>query len=715
QVHTLLKKTFTSTEVSALGQEAFETAFKAYNRVEADNAVEEDEDAAVAFSEQAAPLSRKARRKRKSSQVNSRPNVQLAAFLGQQQDETAIKVVPHVHPEPPPSKKSKSDGETCPGGQVVDRADACATTEVKERPDEVRVMREYSVADKKGQRHQIVRPRTVSTSFGQPCVDAYLGLVVSALSQKMEQLGSLPELSPPRHRIPGGTPRENSPVPMDAEQRRDGGSCVEAGVIVGVTATTDQKVRPATKSESSPGDGGAAGGNDESVKGNGVVGVISYTEELRENVVRTGVPPPLPKYTRAQLWRGEDLCLDQLGAGGMKELLVGITWCEPKGSLDSIDLDLSVMVYDSDWHHLANCSYSTPNLSIAGVQHSGDLVTAPYPNGARETCTIDFAKLREGFPQARYIVLAVYSYSRQKWDELEDASVFVANPHVLGTGPGGMSVICAARLTGSATTSVAGYLDLGSPGVMSAAKKPQGESVFGVRQSVAPETKEPAPAPSNDARVHFVFTDQEARIGSGGHHALGSKDAVGTILSKVEESRKSAGSQSLAGAAAFQAALVCDTVRIIDEDRRQDPATPKFRSLVRGDGEPRFRFYERIVAVLDDSCPIAPAAAKKNGTAGAGVSTYPAPALGSTASHVEPQHTLFFGGDLDDWLEVTRQHEMQAKGGKGTLTLVNVRSAEKGWTEANEARVLRVNGATSFEELTQAVREARSGGGGGEK
>ncbi|CBJ28634.1 conserved unknown protein [Ectocarpus siliculosus] len=709
KVHTLLKKTFTSTEVSVLGQEAFEASFKAFNRIEADNNAVEEDAANPSPAQAAAPLSRRARRKRKQPQANNRPNVQLAAFLDQQA-ETAEKVVPHVHPEPPPSKKSKTDGEACPSGPVVDGADAGAAAEVKEGPDEVRVMREYSVADKKGQRHQIVRPRTVSTSFGQPCVDAYVGLVVSALSQKMDQLGSLPALSSPLARIPGGA-RGDSPVPMDAEQTRDDGSCVEAGVIVGATVATDQKARPAKESESNPGEAGAEGGNDKSAKGNGVVGVISYTEELRENVVRTGVPPPLPKYTRAQLWRGEDLCLDQLGAGGMKELLVGITWCEPKGSRDRIDLDLSVMVYDSDWNHLADCSYSTPNLSIAGVQHSGDVVTAPYPDGARETCTIDFAKLREGFPKARYIVLAVYSYSRQKWDDLEDASVFVANPHVLGTGPGGMSVICAARLTGSATTSVAGYLDLGSPG-MSDAKVPQGESVFGIRQSV-PERKEPAPAPSNDARVHFIFTDQEARIGGGGHHALGSKDTVGTILSKVEESRKSAGSQSLADAAAFQAALACDTARIIHEERSQGPATPTFRTLVRGDGEPRFRFYERIAAALEDSSPIAPAALKKK--AGGGVGTYPAAALGSTAGHVEPQHTLFFGGDLDDWLEVTRQHEIRAKGGKGTLTLVNVRSAEKGWTKANEGRVLRVNGASSYEELTQAVREARGGGGGGEK
>lgn len=346
QVHTLLKKTFTSTEVSALGQEAFETSFEAFNRIEADdNAVEEDA-ADPSSAQAAAPLWRRARCKRKQPQANNRPNVQLAAFLDQHA-ETAEKVVPHVHPEPPPSKKSKTDGEGCPSRPVVDGADAGAAAEVKEGPDEVRVRRKYSVADKKGQLHQIVRPRSVSTSFGQPCVDAYLGLVVSALSQKMEQLGSLPALPSPRDRIPGGS-RGDSPVPIDAEQTRDDESCVEAGVIVGATVTTDQKARPAKESESTPGEAGAEGGNDKSAKGNGVVGVISYTEELRENVVRTGVPPPLPKYTRAQLWRGEDLCLDQLGAGGMKELLVGITWCEPKGSRDRIDLDLSVMVRNDE-------------------------------------------------------------------------------------------------------------------------------------------------------------------------------------------------------------------------------------------------------------------------------------------------------------------------------------------------------------------------------
>lgn len=161
--------------------------------------------------------------------------------------------------------------------------------------DEVRVVRECGVADKKGQRHQINRPRTVSTRFGQACVDGYLGLVTSALSQKMDDLAS--------------------PTPTNVNVKAADGDASEAN---------------------------SEEGNE--VKRDVVVGVISYTEELSKNVVRTGVPPPLPKYTKVAMWRGEDICLNQLGAGDMKRLLVGITWCEPKGSMTRIDLDLSVMV-----------------------------------------------------------------------------------------------------------------------------------------------------------------------------------------------------------------------------------------------------------------------------------------------------------------------------------------------------------------------------------
>ena len=404
-------------------------------------------------------------------------------------------------------------------------------------------------------------------------------------------------------------------------------------------------------------------------------------------------------------------------------------------------------MYDSTWSHLADCSYDTPDLRIPGVQHSGDVVTAPYPDGARETCNVNFAELQKRYPTARYVVLAVYSYSRQKWDELEDASVFVANPHARGSGPGGMAVIGAARLTGAATTSIAGYLDL-SPSAGSGAAE-QSPEIFGVRRSpeaVDNKKKDPAGcSPERDSRIHFVFTDQEGRISRGGHHARGSTDAVGQMLSKIEESREKAGAQTLANAAAFQAALVCHRVHVVagegihraaDKDATVKPAS----TLVREHGEGRFDFYERVAGALHHAEPAVPAAGKHGGGGGG---NYPAEVIApprltfggngngngnGKSEHpgtiAVAQHTLFFGGDLDDWLEVTRHHGMRAKAsgkeaggpagaGGSTLTLVNLRSAMKGWAKPDDAGVLKVNGATAYEELAQAVREARAFGGGG--
>ncbi|CAM9911654.1 unnamed protein product [Scytosiphon promiscuus] len=695
KVYTVLKTTFTPAEIESLRDEALEKALGALGRVQSGNAALATGEGSRSPFMLAAP---QARRRKKKSKGNPRLSSQVG-HAGRAPGATR----PHVHPEPPPMKKKKKEEKIDEGSSEL--AATVVASEGKAElggesnspgkardpsTDEVRVMRECGVADKKGQRHQITRPRTISTRFGQESVDGYRCLVTSALSRKMEDLTSV----------------------------------ASAKMDVSVTDGGDSEAV-------------ARGRNDAERE---VVGVISYTEELSRNVIRSGVPPPLPKYTKVAMWRGEDVCLNQLGAGDMKELLVGITWCEPKGSTTRIDLDLSVMVYDSEWRHLADCSYDTPDMSIAGVQHSGDVLKAPYPHGARETCTINFAGLRKGFPKARYIVLAVYSFSRQKWDDLEDASVFVANPHARGSGPGGIAVIGAARLTGDATTSIAGYLDLAPAGIPDE-NAPPAKEVFGIGGNAPKMTDKTVPAAGEESevRVHFVFTDQEGRIGQGGFHARGSTCAVGQMLSMMEESRKQAGKQSLSDAAAFQAALVCDRVRIVGDKgaRRggeENPAPPALRTLVRRDDEGRFDFYERVANALEEATPAAPAAAKKGGAGGADAgSTYPAEALASARptavtddgtgdrttkfghwdKYHPAQHTLFFGGDLDDWLEVTRQHGIIAKaagaagGGANTLTLVNMRSPEKGWAKSDEAGISKVNGATSYEELAQAVLEAR--------
>lgn len=384
--------------------------------------------------------------------------------------------------------------------------------------------------------------------------------------------------------------------------------------------------------------------------------------------------------------------------------------CLSYSDLLLVDHDLShYQVYDEEWSHIADCSYSTPGLRIHGVQHSGDVLRAPYPDGARETCRIDFASLLAGFPKARYIVLAVYSYSRQHWDTLEDASVFVANPHARGSGPGGMAVVGAARLTGASTTSIAGYLDLApypSAGVAEEAPKPAAlgsSAAFRVSSTPHEEVKRT----DKDIRIHFVFTDQEGRLGHGGNTARGSKCQVGKMLAKMHESRVTAGSQSLADAASFQAALVCTKVFILSEGVAENGGVKiASQTLVRDDTEGRFTFYKRIAAALQKASPAAPAAGSER------VGNNPLEALLRTGG--ANAHTVIFGGDLDDWLEITREHAIYRKKTEGaematveesTLTLVNLRSAEKGWTKDGERGVTRVNGATAYEALCEAMRE----------
>ena len=185
---------------------------------------------------------------------------------------------PFMHPVPPAGEKSKYSHlklENLSLAGIMGRD-----------TDEVRMTWESGVGDKKGQRHQIQRARTVSTRFGPNSVGTYRDMVGSALSLKME-------------------------------------------TFVAASRTPDEVLSEAPPQRA-------------------VVGVISYTEELSKNVVRSGVPPPLPKYTRVAMWRGDDVCLEQIGAGDVEELVAGITWCEPKGFDGRVDLDLSVIVSNSN-------------------------------------------------------------------------------------------------------------------------------------------------------------------------------------------------------------------------------------------------------------------------------------------------------------------------------------------------------------------------------
>ncbi len=186
--------------------------------------------------------------------------------------------------------------------------------------------------------------------------------------------------------------------------------------------------------------------------------VIFVTNELL-NALRKGTPPSVPPYSRATLWRNEALCLSELSPFGtppLTKVRAGITWCQKPGGKDC-DLDLSVTLFSKDWQQLQSCSYSNKTVGTC-IQHSGDVRTAPHPTGAREAIEIDLVKLRVEFPTVAFVVMQVYSYSGVPYEDLADGSVFLADPSTPGDGPGGQSIISAARMTGAGTNNIASFL-----------------------------------------------------------------------------------------------------------------------------------------------------------------------------------------------------------------------------------------------------------------
>lgn len=102
-------------------------------------------------------------------------------------------------------------------------------------------------------------------------------------------------------------------------------------------------------------------------------------------------------------------------------------WCQPKPlpgrNPMRTDLDLSVGFYDANWKELGVCTYY--ELQYVGehgrriAYSSGDLTSAPYPDGASEFVDIDLAAARaEGI---RYAVMLAANYSGNAFEELERA------------------------------------------------------------------------------------------------------------------------------------------------------------------------------------------------------------------------------------------------------------------------------------------------------
>lgn len=78
-----------------------------------------------------------------------------------------------------------------------------------------------------------------------------------------------------------------------------------------------------------------------------------------------------------------------------------------------VDLDLSAAAFDSNWNFISHVSWT--RLKEASVVHSGDITSAP--KGACEFIDVDMSKSPGNY---RYIVMTVYSYTRQKFIDLNE-------------------------------------------------------------------------------------------------------------------------------------------------------------------------------------------------------------------------------------------------------------------------------------------------------
>lgn len=89
-----------------------------------------------------------------------------------------------------------------------------------------------------------------------------------------------------------------------------------------------------------------------------------------------------------------------------------------------VDVDLSTVCFDDNWNSLGHISYT--RLSDGASYHSGDIQSAPY--GASEFIDVNIDKyLEKGI---RYVLMSVFSYTLQKFDQFEAFAGFMERQNV---------------------------------------------------------------------------------------------------------------------------------------------------------------------------------------------------------------------------------------------------------------------------------------------
>jgi hypothetical protein len=123
--------------------------------------------------------------------------------------------------------------------------------------------------------------------------------------------------------------------------------------------------------------------------------------------------------------RSASKCLRQLTRGSRLPIPEGDTirffmwWKE--GEINgkhtgTVDLDLSAVMYDTDWNYLEHIAYTNLKSAKYKAFHSGDIVSAP--EGASEFIDLDLASIWQY--GGRYIVASIFSFSRHPFANLPE-------------------------------------------------------------------------------------------------------------------------------------------------------------------------------------------------------------------------------------------------------------------------------------------------------
>lgn len=127
----------------------------------------------------------------------------------------------------------------------------------------------------------------------------------------------------------------------------------------------------------------------------------------------------LKKLPKINLSKGQVVCLTKDGHGssaGLTRVFFGASWKSNR----SIDLDASLICYDSGANMLETIYYGHKDAANGSIHHSGDDLHGGATDLAdNETISINLNKIH---PNVKYIVATLNSYSGESFDKIKEVS-----------------------------------------------------------------------------------------------------------------------------------------------------------------------------------------------------------------------------------------------------------------------------------------------------